>query len=231
MVGHRVIRARGSVYRSFRSPTLNELFREFRVGNTDTLPNPALLPETLFGAEAGLDFVGESTRAGITVFRNSMDNLITNVTLKISNGAITRQRRNAASARSRGLEADVLHSWRNFRGRVSYMYVDSQLVTGPWLAQVPRHQGSAQVMYQRGGTLASMGVRSFSYQFDDDLNQFRLPGFAAVELAVVQRLKAGLSARASIENLLDHQYLTALTPTPTIGSPRLWRVGLRWENQ
>jgi outer membrane receptor protein involved in Fe transport len=231
VVGHRWIRARGSVYRSFRSPTLNELYREFRVGNTDTLPNANLRAETLFGAEAGIDFVGESTRAGITVFRNGMDNLITNVTLKVAAGAITRQRQNAASARSRGLEAEVRRSWRDFRGQVSYMYVDSQLVTGTWLPQVPRHQGSAQVMYQRKGTLASMGVRSFSYQFDDDLNAFRLPGFAAVELAVVQKLKGGLSARGSIENLLDHQYLTGLTPTPTIGSPRLFRVGLRWENR
>ena len=231
VVGHRGIRARGSLYRSFRSPTLNELYREFRVGNTDTLPNSALRAETLFGAEAGLDFVGESTRAGITVFRNSMDNLITNVTLKVANGAITRQRQNAASALSRGLEADVRRSWRDFRGQVSYMYVDSQLVTGPWLQQVPRHQGSAQLMYQRGGTLASMGVRSYSYQFDDDLNQFRLPGYAAVELVVVRKLRGGLSARGSIENLLDRQYLTALTPTPTIGSPRLWRVGLRWDNR
>ena len=44
---------------AFRAPTLNELYREFRVGNTDTLANPDLRPETLFGAEAGRRLDGE----------------------------------------------------------------------------------------------------------------------------------------------------------------------------
>jgi outer membrane receptor protein involved in Fe transport len=35
-VGRGRLRGRVSVYRSFRAPTLNELFREFRAGNTDT---------------------------------------------------------------------------------------------------------------------------------------------------------------------------------------------------
>jgi len=83
-------------------------------------------------------------------------------------------------------------------------------------------------LYPHHGTLASLGVRSYSYQFDDDLNQFRLPGFASVELAADQRLTKTLSARASIENVLDRQYYVGFTPTPTIGQPRLWRVGLRW---
>lgn len=228
VVGHGRIRGRGSVYRSFRSPTLNELYREFRVGNADTLPNPALRHENLFGSEVGIDFVGESTHGSVTVFRNALDNLVTSVTLSSTPAGIVRQRRNAASALSRGVEADVRHAWRDFQGEISYLYVDSQLVTGPWLAQVPRHQGSAEVMYQHHGTLASLQVRSYSYQFDDDLNKFRLPGFASVQLGFDQRLTKALTALASIENVLDRQYYVGFTPTPTIGEPRLFRVGLRW---
>ena len=48
-VGRGIMRARGSVYRAFRAPTLNELFRDFRAGNAETRANPALTPETLFG--------------------------------------------------------------------------------------------------------------------------------------------------------------------------------------
>jgi outer membrane cobalamin receptor len=228
VVGRGRIRARGSVYRSFRSPTLNELYREFRVGNTDTLANPALRPETLFGSELGIDFVGEATHASVTVFRNALSGLITNVTLSSGPGGIVRQRRNAADALSRGLEASVSRGWREFRGQVSYLYVDSQLLTGPWLAQVPRHQGSAEITYLHKRTLASIGLRAYSYQFDDDLNQFRLPGFATVELAVDQRLTDNLSARVAFDNLLDRTYYVAFTPTPNTGSPRLYRVGLRW---
>ena len=77
-------------------------------------------------------------------------------------------------------------------------------------------------------TLITTGVRAFGLQFDDDLNQFLLPGFAVVEFTAQQHLTRKLSAVASIENLLDRTYLVALTPTPNTGEPRIWRLGLRW---
>ena len=86
-------------------------------------------------------------------------------------------------------------------------------------------------MYQRGGTVASAGVRSFASQFEDDVNQFLLPGFATVQAYVQQRLVRNLSALIEFENLLDRQYYTAFTPTPNIGAPRLFRIGLRWEGK
>jgi len=228
-VGRGRLRARGSVYRSFRAPTLNELYRQFRVGNVITQANGALRPETLFGAEAGFDVIGESTRIRVTAYRNSIDDLIANVTLSVSPTLIVRQRRNAVSALNRGAEFEGEQRWRNWRGRLGYLFVDSRLVTGERIPQIPRHQGSAQLMYQRGRTLASAGVRSFSSQFDDDRNQFLLPGFATVECYVSERLTKNFSALVEFENLLDRQYLAGLTPTPLLGSPRLWRAGLRWD--
>jgi hypothetical protein len=41
----RAWRARASGYRAFRAPTLNEMYREFRVGNAVTLANAALGPK------------------------------------------------------------------------------------------------------------------------------------------------------------------------------------------
>src|SRR5262249_56827151 len=42
-----------SGYRAFRAPTLNELYRAFRVGNVLTLANDKLEAERLTGGEAG----------------------------------------------------------------------------------------------------------------------------------------------------------------------------------
>jgi outer membrane cobalamin receptor len=74
-------------------------------------------------------------------------------------------------------------------------------------------------------------LRSFSLQFEDDRNQFLLPGYATLQLAARQRLRRSLWATVSIENLLDREYLTGIpTPTaPTIGAPIQWRAGLRWD--
>jgi outer membrane receptor protein involved in Fe transport len=231
VAGRKRWRGRASVYRSFRAPTLNELYRNFQVGNTLTQANPGLVPETVFGAEAGLDYVGEASNVRITFFRNSLDRLVTNVTLSSVANRIVRQRQNAASAVSRGAELNAQKRWRNWRGEVGYMYADANYVTGKLIAEVPRHQGSALLSFERGGTLASAGIRSYSSQFDDDLNQFLLAGFATVQLVARQRLGKGFSASATFENLMNRQYYVAFTPTPNIGAPRMWRIGLRWQGR
>ena len=155
-VGKKSLRLRGSVYRAFRSPTLNELYREFRVGNTDTQPNANLKQETVFGAEAGIDWVRETGTIRVTAYRNSLDNLITNVTLSSTPALIVRQRQNAAAAVSRGIEADFHKSLGHWTGDLRYLFVDSRYVTGFRVAQIPKHQATADLSYRRGGTIASL---------------------------------------------------------------------------
>ena len=47
---------RAAAYRGWRLPTLNELYRPFRVGADATAANAALAPERLEGVEAGLEY-------------------------------------------------------------------------------------------------------------------------------------------------------------------------------
>ena len=231
VVGKRRLRARGSIYRSFRAPTLNELYRQFKTGNTTTLANPGLVSETLWGAEAGVDWVGESYSLRVTGYRNEMGNLITNVTLSSSPTAIIRQRQNAAAALSRGFEANFRERFHDFTAELRYLFADSRYVTGYRISQVPKHQGTGQITWQRQGTLLSSGVRLFDYQFDDDLNQFRLPGFTTFYLLGRQHIVRSLSAQFTLENAFDRVFYTAFSPTPNIGAPRLWRIGVRWDGR
>ena len=226
--GKGMLRGRGSVYRGFRAPKLNELYRPFRVGNVQTLANPLLLPETLFGAEAGFDLSGRTRRLSLTVFRNSLNHLITNATLSTGPNLILRQKENAGPALSRGVEANLQQRWRNWQGQLGYLYADSRFQTGLAIPEVPRHQGSAQLSYERRRTGASISLRTSARQFDDDLNQFVLPGYAAVQFSARREIRRHLTATVAIENLLDRQYVVARSPTPNIGAPRLWRTGLRW---
>ena len=227
--GKKRIRVRGSVYRSFRTPTLNELYRDFRAGNTNTLANPLLKPETVFGSEIGLDWTGERSRVSVSAYRNDLSNLITNVTLTTTPALITRQRQNAASALARGFEMNARHDWGSFHGELGYLFADSRIATGERIAEVPKHQGSAQLSYVHKGTTAALVVRSYGLQFDDDRNTLLLGGYASVQLSLRQRLPRGFTASLGIENLLDRQYLVALSTVPNIGPPRLIRAGIRWE--
>ena len=227
-VGLKQFRLRTSAYRSFRAPTLNELYRNFRVGNALTVANANLVPEGLVGVEAGVDWNAENTRVSLTVFRNDLNNLIDNATLSVTPTLIRRQRVNFPSALSRGIESNVSHQWTHWRAEAGYLYADARLATGQRIPEIPKQQGTAQVLFSAKRTLISGGVRAFGLVFDDDVNQFLLPGYASLGLSAQQRITTKLSAVFSVDNLLDRSYLVALTPSPNTGAPRLWRIGLRW---
>lgn len=231
VLGRNQWRARGTVYRSFRAPTLNELYREFRAGNAVTRANAALRPEFSFGSEVGVDYSGESTRGSVTFFRTSLTDLITNVTLLSTPTLIERQRQNAGSAMSRGIEANLTQRWREVRLEMAWLFSDGRFANGLRIPQVPRHAGNALLMWSKGRTLVSGGLRSFAAQYEDELNTFRLPGYATVQLAMRHNLTEQVSAQVSFENLLDRRFYTGFTPVPAIGAPRQWRAGLRWEGR
>lgn len=229
--GRKWLRFRGSAYRSFRAPTLNELYREFRVGNTATLANPALRPEILFGSEVGVDIVAERARFSVTAYRNELTDLIGNVTLSTTPSLITRQRQNITSALARGVEANFRYRWNAWFLESSYLFADSRVSTMERIPQVARNQGSAQLSWQKNATQITAGMRTSSLQFEDDRNTQLLPGFAVFHFAAQQQLAGGISFRFAMENAFDRLYLSGFTPQPQIAAPRLWRIGVRWQGK
>ena len=222
-------RLRGSAYRAFRAPTLNELFREFRAGNAVTQANAALRPEKLWAAETGVDYRGETFTVRAGGYWNGVSDLITNVTLVNTPAQIIRQRQNAAAATVRGLEAEFEKRYRGLRYEMTYLLADSRYSTRERLPQVPKHQGSAQLTWYREGTLITVGMRSSGLQFEDDRNTQLLPGFAWLQLTARQQLRKGLSATLNIENMANRRILTGFTPFPQTGAPLLFRIGLRYD--
>jgi outer membrane receptor for ferrienterochelin and colicin len=226
-IGRGAWRTRGTVYRSFRAPTLNELHREFRAGNALTRANAALKPETSFGAELGFDYYGEHTRLTVTGFRNELTDLITNVTLRVTPALIERQRQNAGGALTRGIESNFAVFGGAWRADFAWLFADSRFASGNRIPQIPRSSGNAQLTWQKNRTLLSTGLRSFYAQYDDDANLFRLPGFATWQFTAQHQISRRLSAQAGWENLTNRVFYSAFTPIPQTGAPRLWRVGLR----
>lgn len=229
--------AQASVYRSHRTPTLNELHRGFRVGNAVTLANPLLEPETLTGVEAGVLVSRPRASARVTGFLNELDGAIANITLSSTPALITRERRNSDRIRARGVEveADVrLHptvtlnalavvTASHFRGSVA-----APAIEGNRVPQVPRYQFGAGLTWADPRLLtASVQVRVSGEQFDDDLNAFELGDYTVVDLSLSRGLGSRVHAFLAVENLFDVEYDVGRTPLRTIGWPRTARAGVR----
>src|SRR5262249_18284661 len=88
------VAVRGSAYRAFRAPTLNELYRPFQVGTVLTAATPELRPETLWGGELGAQLVLEGLAAQAPAFWNQLSDPIANVTLAMPVNGAARQRLN-----------------------------------------------------------------------------------------------------------------------------------------
>jgi outer membrane cobalamin receptor len=227
ITGTTVLRA--SAYRGFRAPTLNELYRPFRVGNVETQANPDLHEETLTGAEIGADFQPSSSLfARLNLYRNRIDGAVGNVTISATPQLITRRRENLDRVNAQGLEAEV-----HFRPRprwelqASYLYSDSTVErTGLRVPQVPRNQGSLGIGFS-GPVAVLLQGRWAGRQFDDDLNQLPLRGYFTADLSLRRPLGDHLEVFLSGENLFDREVVTGRTPVETLGTPRLVQLGLK----
>jgi outer membrane receptor protein involved in Fe transport len=217
-----------SAYRAFRAPTLNELYRSFRVGNVTTLANESLTPERLTAFEFG----ARTRFVRATVFWMDIDDVISNRTLSSTPAGITRQRRNLASSRSRGLELEGdWPVWRNLRFSSGYLFSDS-VVTSVELAgkrppQVPRHQASAQIGWSGRSTIA-LQTRWSAMQFDDDLNELPLRGYFVADVLYAHPLIWGIDLVLAAENIFDRRIEASATPVITLGQPRSFRAGVRF---
>ena len=66
----------------FRTPTLNELYRQFRVGSITTLANFDLAPERLKGVEGGLNHaLNDKLFWRVTGFWSRLKDPVSNVTI------------------------------------------------------------------------------------------------------------------------------------------------------
>ena len=111
---------RAAAYSGFRPPTLNELYRPFRVGNDVTEANAELVPERLYGAEIGAGGSAGIVDWSATAFYNRLADAVTNVTLGfgparqlpvagfIPAGGVLLQRQNVGAVNAYGLEAGHL---------------------------------------------------------------------------------------------------------------------------
>jgi outer membrane receptor protein involved in Fe transport len=240
----------GSLYRAFRAPTINELYRPFRVRNDITEANAGLDPETLEGGELGVRYAGSRLRWSAYAFLDDLDDPISNVTIGLGPGQVApcgfvpgggscRQRQNLGSVRVEGLELDFSvrasdhvtldAAWVRSESEVRSAPNQPELV-GRALAQAPENVLSLTPRFALGRADLALAARWTDEQFDDDLNERVLDEATVVDAFVRFRVGGAWDIFAAAENLLDERVEAGLTGDGlvSIAAPRLMRLGIRW---
>lgn len=241
---------RGAGYLGWRLPTLNELYRPFRVGADATAANAALAPERLQGVELGLDWEIFTLQLGATVFWNRLDNAIANVTLArgpgtfpgvgfVSAAGSFNQRQNLDAVEARGIEVEARADVGDFNFAAAYSYVNAEVRAGPGQAaidglrpaQVPRHFATGSVgWFPRGNDSGvNLTARYVGSQFEDDLGLLALDDALTLDARAALRISRNLLVELRGENLFDATVQAAISGPGIIerGMPRTIWLGVK----
>ncbi len=227
-----------SVFRAFRGPSMNELYRTGQVGSQTTLANPHLISERATGWEAGV--LLERRRLGslrTSYFWTQVNRPIAAVAISSTPTTQTLMRENLGQIVSKGITVEgEMKPLRWMSLTAGYQYANSTVtkfsdptLVGKWTAQVARNMGTAQVRMerQRWGVL-NVILRTSGQQFDDSANQFQLAGYAQVDLYAEHNVGSKFQIYSSVQNVGGALVQAGRTPILTLGIPRTIALGIRF---
>jgi outer membrane receptor protein involved in Fe transport len=237
-----------SIYRAFRAPTLNELYRSFRQGTVTTDANANLRSERLTGGETGVDVHTLSQRLELrgTFFYNVVIDPVSNVPCTattpdcpLATTGTTQLRENLGRTMAPGFEIDsVANITHHIQLSTGYQYVDATVLSSPgitpslantWVAEVPHNVLTFQATYTNPRRFnVSFDGRMVGKQYDAAANQFLMGGYFLLDAMASRSIGRGLQIFAAAENLLDRGYLFSLDGGPELGLPITARFGLRF---
>ena len=242
---------RAAAYRGWRLPTLNELYRPFRIGADATAANAALSPERLDGYEFGATLVpAPGLRLAATWFDNELDDAIANVTAGrgpgtfpgvgfVAAGGVYRVRQNLDAVRSRGIELDAEASRGQGFARASWSHVKSRVeASGVAVAldelmpaQTPRDQVSGTLGWRKGSAIISGTMRHVARQFDDDQNSRSLAPATNFDAYASLPITRRLAIEARAENIGDERVEAGISGGNIVerATPRTLWIGLRYD--
>lgn len=240
---------RAAAYRGWRLPTLNELYRPFRVGADATAANELLKPERLWGGEAGADWERGSTRLSATLFAGRLENAIANVTLGtgpgifpgvgfVAAGASYSQRQNLGAIDSKGVELAVERALGPVRLRATYAFTDARVdasgaaaaLDGRRPAQVAKHGASLSLRRDDNAPFSGFAtLRYIGAQNEDDLGTQRLGDALTLDAGLSWRVSEVARIEARGENLFDALVPAAISSSGIVerGAPRTLWLGVR----
>jgi outer membrane receptor protein involved in Fe transport len=180
--------------------------------------------------------IGSTLR--ISYFWTQVNRPITALTLATTPTQTLLKRENLGQIESRGISLDFATQparWIGLVGGYQYanatvtQYVQQPQLVGNWIPQVARNMATAQLRlsYPKLGLL-SVQARNSGRQFDDDANKYLLHGYFRLDVYGSRTIGRHFDIYASGENLFDRAIEVGKTPTLTLGTPRIGRIGLHF---
>ena len=242
---------RGAVYTGFRPPSLNELYRPFRVGNDVTDANAALRPEQLDGAEVGVHAAYRRLTFDGDVFANVLRDPITNVTLGqgpgtfgdvgfVPAGGAYRQRQNLGQIDATGIEAHGRYDvTQDLALTASATFTHARVekaTTYPALdglrpAEAPPYDIAVGLEARLSRVRVTADWVFEGETFDDDLNTLPLKPSQRLTLGADYPLAKHLSVSVRLDNALDSNIQISHAADGTLGfdNRRSVSVALIWK--
>ena len=239
----RDVESRVALGSGFRLPTLNELYRPFRVRDDIVEANADLDPERFLNAEAGLDWkANDEWKLGAAVFHHWISDAVANVpeTPTPPSGGTKSTRDNVNEARVAGLEASaewlphesVTLAVRGLWSKTEFVSSPEQpLLEGKPFPQSPDLRVIADAEWRAlEGVSLFGGVEYGASQFDDALATRVIPDYTSVRLGVMRKI-GNATLQVRIENLFDEEIVTGLSSNGlrTLAAPRSLWVSLEWD--
>ena len=239
----RDVESRVALGSGFRLPTLNELYRPFRVRDDIVEANAELDPERFLNAEAGLDWkANDEWKLGAAVFHHWISDAVANVpeTPTPPSGGTKSTRDNVNEARVAGLEASaewlphesVTLAVRGLWSKTEFVSSPEQpLLEGKPFPQSPDLRVIADAEWRAlEGVSLFGGVEYGASQFDDALATRVIPDFTSVRVGVMRKI-GDATLQVRMENLFDEEIVTGLSGDGlrTLAAPRSLWASLEWD--
>lgn len=215
-----------AISQGFRAPTLNELYRPFRVRNDITEANPDLTNETIRGIQASYRWQDDDKLdVSINAFHYQLDDAVANMLLAtdpgfnatygvfIPTGGSYSQRRNIPRSNVSGFELETNAQISESVAVVfNYTYAPTKIrsnaaypsLAGTAFPQSPESKAFARINWNLSpSTRLWASANYWDQQFEDLAGLRRIDSAINVDLGFNYALSDSTSLQAKIENALD----------------------------
>lgn len=207
-------RLRGSVGRSFKSPTISQLYYStpYKHGTYYIQGNPNLNPEYAIGYSLGIEQeFTDKLLLDLGIFRNDVDDMVvTYDTGQTYLGKTLKSYKNVAEAYTQGIELELKADiTEELASALSYTFLDTEnKEVKKELTYRSKHTAGWRLNYnnKKYGFGTNFGLRYVSSMFKDTANTQETNGYFVAEIKFIKEITKYAKVSFEIDNLFNTDY-------------------------